>query len=234
MADDKKAKGDKDKGEKKGGGSKPSALVFEVIVVLIIIYLLGNFFGWFNMSGGGSSTNMGFIAQIQQYQIVHNLFDFLGTTAVIFTTVSTVLSVIMAVAIVLLVFKIRELVKQWKIQYYPDLSLHELPKEVKNSRWNKVVEHISSESPGDWRLAILECDIVLDELLDSLGFMGGTVSEKLKNLDTAHFKDVNNAWEAHKIRNAIAHEGQDFTLTEREAKRIVSLYENIFKDFDFI
>jgi hypothetical protein len=56
----------------------------------------------------------------------------------------------------------------------------------------------------------------------------------LKNADPAHFRTLQYAWEAHKIRNAIAHEGQDFTLTHREARRIVGLYEAVFREFEYI
>jgi hypothetical protein len=47
-------------------------------------------------------------------------------------------------------------------------------------------------------------------------------------------KTLNQAWEAHKIRNAIAHQGADFLLSEREAKRVVSLYREVFQEFDYI
>ena len=60
------------------------------------------------------------------------------------------------------------------------------------------------------------------------------MGERLKNLDAADFRNIDKAWEAHKIRNAIAHEGADFVLSQREAKRIIGLYEQVFRDSNYI
>lgn len=103
-----------------------------------------------------------------------------------------------------------------------------------NPKWEKVLEHISSASPSDWRLAILESDIMLDELLDDLNYRGESIGDKLKKIEKSDFSSLDLAWEAHKIRNQIAHEGSEFLLSEREAKRVVSLYEEVFKEFRFI
>jgi hypothetical protein len=94
--------------------------------------------------------------------------------------------------------------------------------------------HIGSDNPSDWRLAILEADIILDELLSELGYTGDTIGDKLKKAHRGDFKSLDHAWEAHRIRNAIAHEGQDFVLTQREARRILDLYEMVFREFDYI
>ena len=66
------------------------------------------------------------------------------------------------------------------------------------------------------------------------GFHGDTLGERLKNTSKADFKTIDVAWEAHKIRNAIAHEGSDFLLSQRESKRIIGLYETVFKEFSYV
>ena len=48
------------------------------------------------------------------------------------------------------------------------------------------------------------------------------------------FKTIDAAWEAHKIRNAIAHEGSDFLLSQRESKRVIELYGLVFKKFKYV
>lgn len=104
----------------------------------------------------------------------------------------------------------------------------------RNPKWDKVLEHISSQNAGDWRLAILEADILLDELLDALKYRGESIGDKLKKIEASDFSTLALAWEAHKIRNQVAHEGSEFLLSEREAKRVISLYEEVFKEFRFI
>lgn len=105
---------------------------------------------------------------------------------------------------------------------------------VINKKWENVIRHINSPNQADWKLAILECDIMLGELLDKLGYMQDSIGEKLKAVEPGNFKTIDSAWEAHKIRNAIAHDGSDFLINEREAKRVIGLYEAVFLEFSFI
>lgn len=104
----------------------------------------------------------------------------------------------------------------------------------KNDRWERVVKHINSAESSDWRLAIIEADILLDEVLSASGYHGESVGEKLKAVEKGDFVSLDAAWEAHKMRNSVAHRGADFPLNEREAKRAIALYEQVFKEFQMI
>ena len=104
----------------------------------------------------------------------------------------------------------------------------------KNENWRNVLAHLVSPNLNDWKLAILEADTMLEGLLTQLGFEGENIGEKLKLLDKEKFRNLNFAWEAHSMRNRIAHEGIDFTFSHAEANRIITLYEQIFRDYDYI
>ncbi|MEK9132073.1 MAG: hypothetical protein AAB447_04175 [Patescibacteria group bacterium] len=104
----------------------------------------------------------------------------------------------------------------------------------KNQKWEKVLEHINSDNPNDWKAAIVEADIMLDELLTVLNYHGDSIGDKLKAVEPSDFDTLQSAWEAHKVRNQIAHEGSEFLLTEREAKRTISFYKAVFEEFEFI
>lgn len=101
-------------------------------------------------------------------------------------------------------------------------------------RWEKLKEHLHSEKESDWRLAVLEADIMLDEFITHLGYQGDSLGEKLKGVEKSDFTTLDLAWEAHAVRNKIAHEGAAFALTERDAKRVVALYEEVFREFHYI
>lgn len=105
---------------------------------------------------------------------------------------------------------------------------------VKNEKWERVIVHINSANPSDWKLAILECDIMLGEILEKMGYLQESIGEKLKSIEPSDFTNIEAAWEAHKIRNEIAHEGSDFAINEREAKRVIGLYELVFREFEYI
>lgn len=101
-------------------------------------------------------------------------------------------------------------------------------------RWARVMEHATSPDEHQWRLAILEADIMLNELLDLKGYKGETMSEKMKRVNPADFHSIEDAWEAHKVRNKVAHEGSESPLTEREKNRVIGLYKRVFEEFGFV
>jgi hypothetical protein len=105
---------------------------------------------------------------------------------------------------------------------------------TENKRWERVLSHIESDNPNDWKIAIIESDSILDEMVKSMGYHGDTLGERLKGIEVSDFNTLNSAWEAHKVRNAIAHEGANFQLNEREARRVIALYKSVFEEFKYI
>ncbi|MCU0660377.1 MAG: hypothetical protein MUD00_02070 [Candidatus Pacebacteria bacterium] len=110
----------------------------------------------------------------------------------------------------------------------------DIPDRKKNPKWEHVLALGFSANPTDWRFAIIEADTMLDELLKVLGYQGENLGERLKAVDKADFKTLQMAWEAHLVRNKIAHEGSDFKLDQDEARRILGLYERVFVEFSYI
>lgn len=103
-----------------------------------------------------------------------------------------------------------------------------------NKKWETVLDHINSNNEGDWKLAIIEADIILDEMLTKMGYHGDSIGEKLKGVEQSDFTSLNSAWEAHKVRNQIAHEGASFMLSERQARNVIALYLEVFEEFKYV
>ena len=106
--------------------------------------------------------------------------------------------------------------------------------EKKRQKWNQLLELISSDNHNNWRLAIIEADTILDDMVTMIGHKGEGLGEKLKQIERSDFNTLDQAWEAHKIRNIIAHAGSDYILTQREARRVIDLYRQVFEEFGFI
>ena len=101
-------------------------------------------------------------------------------------------------------------------------------------RWQRIRDQVRSEDEQQARLAILEADIMLNELLDVLGYRGETMAEKMRQVPRSSFQTIDMAWEAHKVRNKIAHEGSEHPISVREADRVIGMYEKIFREFKFV
>lgn len=133
---------------------------------------------------------------------------------------------------VMRLMRIREMERaMWSVSEHPIAANDPTRAQL---RWQKVLEHANTENPNDWRHAIIEADIMLDELLEVQGYHGDTVGDKMKQVERSDFNSIDLAWEAHKVRNRIAHEGSEHDLNAREVRRVVALYEQVLREFHFI
>lgn len=97
------------------------------------------------------------------------------------------------------------------------------------SEWKEVEEHISNATDDDARYIIIEADIVLDKALQILHIPGETTGERIKYLQGQGFKYTSDLWEAHKIRNQVAHEGGNH-MTYSDAVYALQKYEKVLKE----
>lgn len=105
---------------------------------------------------------------------------------------------------------------------------------VRSDRWEIVLHHLNSENSSEWRLAVIEADTFLEEALRRMGYSGTTLGDILKKIDRSVLISINEAWEAHKVRNMIAHKGSSFAFSRHEAKRVISLYEKVFRELELL
>jgi hypothetical protein len=108
---------------------------------------------------------------------------------------------------------------------------HEAVEEVEHSRWKHVKELIESPHENDWRQAIIEADIILYDALEHDGYAGDSVGERLKQVGPGRLTSIQEAWEAHKVRNEIAHQGAAFALSDTLAYRTIQRYETVLREF---
>lgn len=100
-----------------------------------------------------------------------------------------------------------------------------------DSRWDEIQRHLNSTKEAEWKFAVIEADALIDSLLKASGYPGDTMGDRLKNMDKSQIVTLDGLWEAHKIRNRLAHEPNYF-LRYGEAKRAVQLYEKTLKELN--
>jgi len=101
---------------------------------------------------------------------------------------------------------------------------------AEHARWRHIESLMANPNPNDWRQAIIEADIYLGDILSREGYPGDTIGEKLKAIESSDLDTLNDAWEGHKVRNEIAHQGSAFQLSESLARRTIQRYENVFRE----
>lgn len=104
----------------------------------------------------------------------------------------------------------------------------------RRTTWEALLEDAKSTDPKKWRHAIIEADAMLGELLSSLGYPGVNTGERIQRLPEDAFVTVPVAWEAHRVKNFVVAGSSDFILTQREAFRVMKLYEQVFEEFTYL
>ncbi len=199
------------------------------------------FFGLFSSGGGVESTSTavatthtGFIeGLIASSPFIAAIAAGLGALWTLFSALSYTISGMLFLSILGAAFGLAYI-------RYRELSLYgTLPPAVAvatpaKSHWKELLGEAMSTDPKRWREGILAADIMLGELLERLGYQGETTADKMRGVPEGAFVTLPAAWEAHRVRNFVSTRSSDFILTQREAFRVMKLYEQVFEEFDFI
>lgn len=97
--------------------------------------------------------------------------------------------------------------------------------------WSKIIERLESPSEGEHKLAVIEADEMLGDILKKMGYPGKDLEERLKRLTSATISNIDQVLEAHKTRDHIVHD-PDFRLTRDQAKKLLSIYEQALMDLE--
>jgi len=100
------------------------------------------------------------------------------------------------------------------------------PEEVKK-RWKNILNISETHGAMSMKLAIIEADALLGDVLKSLMIQGDTLGERLKvvGYDYPKIKDV---WWAHKMRNNLVHDS-GYKVNVRDGRRALKEFEKALK-----
>ena len=149
-------------------------------------------------------------------------------------TLAVYLSVIFAALFIFFFIQFRKLMVQ-KIELMK--SLLRAPEAASGggviSRWEEIVRHFDSTKEAEWKFAIIEADKLVDDLLKQAGYPGDTMGERLMNIEQGQLLSLQGLWEAHKIRNKLAHDVNYF-LRYAEARQAIKFFEEALKELQII
>jgi hypothetical protein len=99
-----------------------------------------------------------------------------------------------------------------------------ISKKQAEESWRRIEEQFYRGGESDLKVAILEADKLLNDALREAGIMGIQLGDRLKKTNTGQVPNLNELWQAHKLRNQIAHE-PNFKLKRDLAERALGIYE---------
>ncbi|MBI3632983.1 MAG: hypothetical protein HY226_01695 [Candidatus Vogelbacteria bacterium] len=150
------------------------------------------------------------------------------------TIVLNVLSLSLFIFFVVIMHRAVGINRKEKNDFMARFDMAKDPEQQKNQEWQDILDHMDSDNESQWKLALIDADKILEDALRVAGYDGATLGDRLKMAEsTGGFKSIQDAWEAHKVRNRIAHES-GFVLTFREARRAIELYKVVLQDLHFL
>ena len=185
------------------------------------------------------TLNIDFVFQ-KIYDIITPIFNFITNphTWGVIGTISMILSICF---IIIIIFSI---VRLFEIQAHEKKEIdHEINEALKkeqeknrneNPRWHYILTLTESPNESDWRVAIIEADTMMEELLKKKGVPGDTVAELLEEARSDGYAHIQDAWDAHLVRNQIAHQGSEYPLSQIEARRTMKMYQNFFEELGVV
>lgn len=202
---------------KPSGGSLYSINAPELVVLLVFFLVLTGVIGVVYGFGEEGSAVARFFGRVHD----------------IATTIATIISMIALVVAVYSYMRLSEIMSAETKKLGLALSWNSERKQ-KNERWERVENYMTSLSASDWKIAILEADNILDQIVERMGYPGETLGERMKHIEASDFPYLEEAWTAHKTRNAIAHKGTDYELTRSDAEQTINIYHRVFKELGYL
>jgi hypothetical protein len=172
------------------------------------------------------------------YQFFARIGSFVLNTPVLFSwvtlrAISFAISLVFFIWLAVIIVRLLILRKKDKTDFLARFEVAENPETEKDSEWQDILDHMASDNESQWKLAIIDADKLLEDALRDADYDGETIGDRLKMAESmGGFTSLQDAWEAHKVRNRIAHES-GFILTNREARRAVELYKNVLNNLHF-
>ncbi len=154
---------------------------------------------------------------------------FWQTTRIIFISVSLIL-----LGLIIFLLSVNDYFEWRYAENYTEL--HKVKPRFKvdiTKRWQEVNNHLQSQDDSERRLAVIDADDILNEVLGKIGYEGDDTYDKLIRLNEEIIPNIEELKEAYKMKKEIMHDPNK-DLSVEEAKDIVSCYEVILKDLQVI
>ena len=96
--------------------------------------------------------------------------------------------------------------------------------------WEKIRARLEVGNESAWKVAIIEADNLVDDLITRMGYPGENMGERLAGINPGQIENIEELKIAHEVRNRIIHE-KDFRVEKEKAQEILGCYENFLKYF---
>ena len=157
-----------------------------------------------------------------------NSFNYVGLISTI-KTVFIVVTIIFGFLLAYIIYKMQLMIRKNLEEKLASVSPPEKAISSYNARWEEIKRHVESFSVAEWKLAVIEADKLVDDALKSSGFQGETMGERMTLISRDQIPEINNLWEAHKLRNMMVHDA-NYEARHNDAIAAVEVFERVLRE----
>lgn len=202
--------------------SPPTGLEL-LVFILLLTAIVPAVVGFFTFS----FSPIGFLLGVRNY-----FAPFFEKNLVWLEIFSVILSALFLGGIIYVIFKTNYLEIK-KEQLLDILGQGYVSKRRSLKGWRQIQARLQASEQNQWKLAILEADHMLNEILKMSGYLGKDLEDKLELITPAQLSNVEEVQKAHQVRGKIAQDPA-FAISREEALEVIEVYKKSFVELNLI
>lgn len=164
--------------------------------------------------------------------MIIDFINFFIANLLIFQIISLFISLVLLNFIVYYVVK-TNLIGE-KIENFIDVvGAKDISKRRTLKAWKQIQERLKIGELNQLKLAVLEADKILHEILRMAGYQGKNLDEIFEEMTEAQLSNIKEIRQVHNLRHRISAE-PDFCLSLNEAQEAIEIYKKAFQELKLI
>ena len=142
-----------------------------------------------------------------------------------------IFSLLMLLGIIFLTFKTSWLRYRYLEDYTEFFASRPFGTKARYKRMESIQKKLNSGKESDYKMAVIEADDFLKEVLERMGYKGEFLEDILLQVNDKILPSLEKIKDVRKIRNNIVHD-PDYNLTKDQALNITRTYEQALRELE--
>jgi len=111
------------------------------------------------------------------------------------------------------------------------MTFHSYDSKRINKDWNKIIRRVKTNFQTEFKLAVIEADLLLNDCLSRAGYRGKTLLEKLEKIPAEKLSDIEGIRAADLTYQSLVND-PDLNLDYEQTKKIINIFKQALVDLE--
>ncbi|MAG44494.1 hypothetical protein CL633_01245 [bacterium] len=107
------------------------------------------------------------------------------------------------------------------------------PKPRMRRKWESIRTRMHTREESNYKLAIIEADKMLDQILEASGYPGENLGQRLEKITSAQFSNIQDLLQAHGLVSKLS-QNMEYEVKFHEAEQAFKAYEKTLDELEAI